>query len=128
MFNFKESAKKATVISAIMQGREKIETEDIIKKYPDGITVIAFDIVRIKDSDGTISEFPVCAFKEDCNKFFFGGAVLKKIIGEWVSEGENNDLSIPEISDNLFEQGGVKMKFSAGVTKQKKPITLVEIV
>lgn len=117
---FKKLAQQATTLSPIMEGRTKIETEDIIKYYPDGITIVAFDFVTVEDKT-----YPVCAFREDDRKFLNGGTVLMKILSAWVAA---YDGDIEECSADLCNEGGVKVKFSAGKTKKGQNITLVEIL
>ena len=69
-FNFKQVAQENTLLSAIMVGKEKLETEQVINKE---LTIIAFDFApkfdqagnRIIDSNtGEVDEFGVVVFKE----------------------------------------------------------------
>lgn len=126
--NFKAAAISATSLSPIMEGRPtKLGMDDIISKYPDGVTVTEFDFVTLKatkegESDKT---FPVLAFEEDKSAYFFGGYVLAKICADWVTAYEGD---VAAASEDLKADGGVKMRFKRGTTKGSKSITTVEII
>lgn len=125
-FNFKESAKSAITVSPLMENRVKVSTDDIIRKYPDGVTVVAFDIVETTDDKtGEIATYPVVNIAEDNKVFFFGGAILNTICRGWVA---GNDGDVRATSDALTACGGVKMKFSNGRTRKGNNITNVTII
>lgn len=67
-------AQRETSLSRLMEGREKIKTEDIIKKYPNGVTLTEFDLVTIDDST-----FPVFAFAENDKECFLEVMCLQKL-------------------------------------------------
>ena len=48
-FNFKQVAQENTLLSAIMVGKEKLETEQVINKE---LTIIAFDFAPKFDQSG----------------------------------------------------------------------------
>jgi len=121
-FSFKQEALDATSLSDLMNGREKVTTEDIIKKYPDGITITGADIVEY-EKDGKPISYPVLTFKENDKFFYTGGIVLKKIVERWLSHFD----SVTEM--NLALAGDpVKVKLSTGRSKSGNSITNVEIV
>lgn len=117
---FSSIAKKTTSLSPLMNGREKISVDEIIAKYPDGITLIAFDVITTG-----IDTFPVFIFAEDDTKFSFGGTVLHNIIEAWLVD---SDGDIELTSNELRAAGGVKMKFEKSRTKTGNNVTLVEIL
>lgn len=124
-FNFKAVAKESTTFSEIMVGREKVDMADICNLYPNGVTVMEFDIVAARNEKGETGEFCVCAFKEDEKACFFGGIVLTKICKSWLK----GFASVKECSEALKAEGGVKMKFKRERTKDnKKDVTTVEIL
>lgn len=125
MNKFVESAKKATVLSEIMTGRVKIDTDDIIKKYPDGVTITEFDMVTVTDPKKGASTFPVFAFKEDPESCFFGGAILSKIAVDW-ARAYGGDIE--SASEELSKCGGVKVKMFSKKTKAGNNLTAVEII
>ena len=112
---FTSIARRETTLSPLMEGREKLETDDIIKLYPDGFTIIEFDVVN-----AGLDSYPVLIFKEDTEKFIFGGTVLKNICNGWV---EQFDGDIESASNALKSAGGVKMKFEKTRTKNGNNLT-----
>lgn len=121
-FSFKQEALDATSLSDLMNGREKVTTEDIIKKYPGGITITGADIVEY-EKDGRPVSYPVLTFAEN-NKFFYtGGIVLKKIVERWLSHFNSaEEMNVALAGDP------VKVKLSTGRSKSGNSITNVEIV
>ena len=120
---FAEIARKECVLSAIMDGKTKISTEDVIKKYPNGITITGFDVISL-DNGEVNSAFPVLIFKENPAECFFGGALLTKIVAEWVAVCGD----VESASNELAESGGVRIKMTAGKTKAGKNITKIDII
>lgn len=123
---FKAIAKKATTFSEVMSDREKISTEEIIEKYPNGITLTEVDMVTIYDDEKKENvTFPVLAFAENEKECFFGGAVLTRIVLEWI-EACGGDVA--NTSENLKACGGVKIKMAMAKTKKGKPVCTVTIL
>lgn len=119
--NFKQLAIDATSLSELMAGRTKIDTADIVAKYPEGITVTAVDVVEY-EKDGKPIEYPVMLFKENPKAFYAGGIILKKITQAWVApfDGDYNAMSA-----ELEAQGGVRIKLEVGRSKNGNSITNV---
>lgn len=122
---FATLAKRATTLSVIMEGREKINTEDIIKNFPDGITITEFDIVTTPDSNGNPSTYPVIAFAEDNTKFLYGGKALNDVITTWLANFEGD---VETTSNALKAAGGVKIKMVAAKTKQGRNFTRIDVI
>lgn len=122
---FATLAKRATTLSAIMEGREKITTEDIIKNFPDGITITEFDIVTTPDANGNPSTYPVIAFAEDNTKFLYGGKALNDVVTTWLANFEGD---VETTSNALKAAGGVKIQLTAGKTKQGRNFTRVDVI
>lgn len=120
MKNFRDLARKATTLSELMANREKISTEDVIKNFPDGITINAVDV--IKTSTAT---YPVFTFAEDNKRFYCGGIVLTKMVNMWLDE-YNRDLGM--LNHDLSESGGVTVKLTESKTKDNKNVTTVEVM
>ena len=120
-FNFNEKAQKVVNLKpSISDGKNQVSTEDIIKTYPDGVTIVQFDIVETEDK-----KFSVLLFKESPNSFFYGGTVLTQICESWIEDFDND---CAKCSEELANSGGVKIKLSKGITKNKRNITKVELV
>lgn len=119
MANFRERAVSATTISELMENRTKISNDELITKYPEGVTVTGFD--WMKGDDG---KYPVCIFMENPNECFFGGTAMTSICDAWMDGYENP----ADCSEALAKEGGVKIKFTKGKTKQNRNFTKAEVV
>lgn len=120
--SFKDKAKKVTSGSFITEGREKIDMEDVIRLYgKKGVTITGCDMLT--DSKG--KPFGAFAFKEDENKFFFGGQILNEIASDWVSEYDG-DYKV--MSEALAKEGGVKVLLGSKKSKNGNTYTTVEVV
>ena len=123
--NIKDIARKATVLSDLMTGREQIKTKDIINDYPSGITITRFDMVAIPDKKGRPTVYPCCIFKEDTTKYFNGGYVLSKIFDSIIVQFEGD---VEKANKALAEQGGLMVKFTSTTTKEGNNLTAIEIM
>ena len=108
--NLKELAKKkfSDVLSPLMEGREKGEIEKL-----DGATMTLVDCDIITLDDKT---FTVLIFKEDGNRFYFGGAGFTDFC---VDVLEDTDLY------NELKKDGVKVTLERVTTKAKRTYTKV---
>ena len=115
-FNFKESAKKATVISDLMEGREKIKVSDIINDevLAGQVTLTDFDIVNGADKNGNPITYPIFTYKEDESKFFNGGYVLNKVVNQWLAEFDDN---MEKCRQEFRAAGGVTIVMTSSQTK-----------
>lgn len=129
-FNFKQVAQENTLLSAIMVGRQKLETDDILNKE---LTIIGFDFApkfdqngnRVVDPNtGEADEFGVVVFAEMPDKYYCVGAVFTKVCKAWESAFE----SAEEASAALEAQGGVRVRFTPSKTKKGNNLTAVEIL
>lgn len=116
-FSFKKSATAAIVTSELMTGREKIKTEELIEKYPQGVTITAFDVVQGE------KEYPVFTFAEDNTKFFTGGTVLKKIVAMWLKPF-NGDT---DAANEAYEQSGERVIFKLYKRTSKTGMTYTAV-
>lgn len=112
---FSVAAKKATTLSPIMEGKERLTVDDVISLYPDYITIDGFDII----TSGAES-YPVLTFAEDSSKFVFGGAIMNNICHDWAGLCDGD---IEEASKQLGLAGGVKIKFEKTRTKAGNNLT-----
>lgn len=117
---FASIARKATTLSPLMEGREKISVDDVIAKYPEGVTITGFDVI----STGGDS-FPVLVIKEDDNSFVFGGAIMNNIVHGWLEHFEGD---IETANKSLVAAGGVTVKFTKSRTKSGNALTDVEVI
>lgn len=127
--SFKSIAQKATSISPIMTGREKLSTEEVAGNV---FTIIEFDLAPkfdkngyiIVDDDGVIDTYGVVIFEEAPTKYYCVGTVFSKVCRAWAAEYENTE----EASKALREEGGVKVRFVNSKTKAGNNLTSVEIL
>lgn len=129
MQDFKKIAQENTLLSPIMAGKEKMDTEDVIDK---DLTIIGFDFAPkfdqngdvVVDSNGEVETFGVVTFAEYPDRYYCVGTVFTKVCHAWASPFQ----SAEEASTALANEGGVKVRFSAGKTKKGNNLTTVEIL
>lgn len=119
--NFKELTKQVLSISEVIENHEKMSTDEIIIKYPQGVTLIRFDLL----TNGEGGEYAVFNFKENLMAYFNGGALLTKMAKSWI-QACNGDIK--EASDQLTISGGLKVVLSRGKSKKGQPVTIVKVV
>lgn len=112
---FSIAAKKATTLSPIMEGRERLTVDDVISLYPEYITVNGFDIIT-----AGVESYPVLTFAEDSSKFIFGGSIMYNICQDWTELCEGD---VEEASKQLDLAGGVKIRFEKTRTKAGNNLT-----
>lgn len=129
-FNFKQVAQENTLLSAIMVGRTKLDTEEIVGKT---LTIEAFDFAPkfdktgkpIIDPDtGEADTFGVVVFSEHPECYYCVGTVFTKVCKAWAA----GFTSPAEASEALKKEGGVKVIFRQSKTKNNNNLTAVEIV
>jgi len=125
-FNFKAAAQEATSLSPVMEGKDKKKSREVAAAFPDGITIIRFDMVEISDKKtGEKKVRSVCNIKENEGIFFFAPTVLEKVIVSWVN-GFGGDVKAA--SDALEAEGGCPMILRSGETREGNPLVTVTII
>lgn len=123
--NLKKIAIEKTVLSPIMTDREKIDNADVIKNFPEGVTIIAIDIVNTLNTEtGEVEQYGVYQFAEDTNVFACGGLVLTNIFSAWIEECGSVDAT----NEELRKLGGIKVKLEESKTRSKRAVTKVTIL
>lgn len=126
--DFKKIALEATTMSELMNGRDKMDTEELIKKYPDGVTIDFIDNVNMSQEDGEAENVWIFVTEEQPNKFTFGGFVLAKIFNNILAEFEGDyDAMIEEYNSSLKEDK-LRVKLERAKTKTKREITKVTVL
>lgn len=128
-FNFKQAAQEATLLSAVMVGREKLDTEEILNQE---LTIIEFGFApkfdkdgrALVDENGEADTFGVVVFEEYPNKYYSVGAVFTKVCKAWAAPF----ATTADASEALRAEGGVKVKFTSSKTKKGNNLTAVEIL
>lgn len=83
-------AREAAGGSRLMQGREKLVTEDIINE---ALTLRDCDKVSSIDADGIVNDYYVVVFDEYPDNYYSGGQQLTKICAAIEANGLKNELN-----------------------------------
>ena len=118
MNTLKEIAEKTTAGNPIFDNREKMTTDEVIEKYPSGISIT--ECALIASDKG---EYAVIAFAEQPDVFVSCGTILTNIVHDWVAAIG----SIEEVNGMLIEQP-VRVKLHKILNKKKQPLTVVDIL
>ena len=117
---FANIARRATTLSPLMEERERMSMDDIINKYPDGVTITGFDMINTGGDT-----YPILIIKEDDSIFLFGGAIMNNICHDWLEAFEGD---ISATNNALTGSGGCKVKFEKSRTKKGNSITTVTVL
>lgn len=112
----REFAKTKFALSPIMEGKEKIQTSDVINQE---ITISDFDLLT-DHQDGT--QYVVITMREYPNNFLFGGQVLTELCQD-LYEKFGDDVH------TMLQQEGLKIRLTSKQSKNsKRPYTAVEVL
>ena len=126
--DFKKIALDATTISELMNGRDKMDTEELIKKYPDGVTIDFIDNVNMSQEDGEAEKVWVFVTEEQLDKFTFAGFVLAKIFNNILVEFEGDYAEMIETYNSALKEDKLRVKLERAKTKSKREITKVTVL
>lgn len=125
--DFKKIALDATTMSEIMNGRDKMDTEELIKKYPEGVTIDFIDNVNMQQEDGEENVW-IFVTEEQPNKFTFAGFVLAKIFNNILDEFEGDYAEMIETYNSALKEDKLRVKLERAKTKAKREITKVTVL
>ena len=125
--DFKKIALDATIISELMNGRDKMDTEELIKKYPNGVTIDFIDNVNMQQEDGEENVW-IFVTEEQPDKFTFAGFVLAKIFNNILSEFEGDYVEMIETYNSALKEDKLRVKLERAKTKTKREITKVTVM
>lgn len=125
--DFKKIALDATTMSELMNGRDKMDTEELIKKYPDGVTIDFIDNVNMQQEDGEENVW-IFVTEEQPNKFTFAGFVLAKIFNNILDEFEGDYTEMIEMYNSALKEDKLRVKLERAKTKSKREITKVKVL
>jgi hypothetical protein len=125
--DFKKIALDATTMSELMNGRDKMDTEDLIKKYPNGVTIDFIDNVNMQQEDGEENVW-IFVTEEQPNKFTFAGFVLAKIFNNILDEFEGDYAEMIETYNSALKEDKLRVKLERAKTKSKREITKVTVL
>lgn len=126
--DFKKIALDATTMSELMNGRDKMDTEELIKKYPNGITIDLIDNVNMSQEDGEAENVWIFVTEEQPDKFTFGGFVLAKIFNNFLAGFEGDYDAMIEEYNSLLKDDKLHVKLERAKTKTKREITKVTVL
>lgn len=113
--SLRDLAMKEITLSPIMEGRDKIKMEELVRAYPQGVTISAVDMIPDAKTGEMYSLF---TFKEDESKFASGGTVFNKIAKAWL---EQYQYDIHTLAHDLVEED-IKIRFFYDKTANKRDI------
>lgn len=119
MSKLSDIAKKTVGNGGLTGGLEKIKLDDVIKTYPEGVSITGTDLINFNGNS-----FPVFTFAEDETKYFSGGKALREMVEAWIEEYDG-DLSA--VNDDLRTEH-VKIRMRKVTTKGGKTFTAVAIL
>lgn len=125
--DFKKIALDATTMSELMSGRDKMDTEELIKKYPDGITIDFIDNVNMQQEVGEENVW-IFVTEEQPDKFTFAGFVLAKIFNNILAEFEGDYAEMIETYNSALKEDKLRVKLERAKTKSKREITKVTVL
>lgn len=125
--DFKKIALDATTMSELMNGRDKMDTEELIKKYPNGVTIDFIDNVNMQQEDGEENVW-IFVTEEQPDKFTFGGFVLAKIFNNILAEFEGDYAEMIETYNSALKEDKLRVKLERAKTKSKREITKVTVL
>lgn len=125
--DFKKIALDVTTMSELMSGRDKMDTEELIKKYPDGVTIDFIDNVNMQQEDGEENVW-IFVTEEQPNKFTFAGFVLAKIFNNILSEFGGDYAEMIETYNSALKEDKLRVKLERAKTKSKREITKVIVL
>lgn len=116
---FGSLAKDSLTLSELHNGREQIDTDDILGEE---LTVVDFDL--IETSDATYATF---VFDEYPDRYYNGGLILTKMVNTFIEEFGGLDKARDAYASG--ENGVLRIMLSAGKSaKTKNNLTLVEVL
>ena len=119
--NFKEIAQKELTLSPLVAGKTQIKTDDLIGQE---VTITEFDFATITDK-GVEKTYPVMLLKEYPERYYNGGALLLKLAIAWASACDGD---VEAASQELKNEGGVKVRFRSTRTKAGNNLTSVDVL
>lgn len=125
--DFKKIALDATTMSELMSGRDKMDTEELIKKYPNGVIIDFIDNVNMQQEDGEENVW-IFVTEEQPNKFTFAGFVLAKIFNNILAEFEGDYAEMIETYNSALKEDKLRVKLERAKTKTKREITKVTVL
>lgn len=118
--SLREKAKQVKNGNPIMTGREKISLDEIMAKFPNGVTLRECAIMHDTAKN---SDYAVCVVDECKECFFFGGVAVLGLI-----ENLMEDYDLEEAFHEELKAEGLPLLFSKKRSKNGRIYTSVTIL
>lgn len=119
MSKLHDIARAAVGNGGLTSGLQKIKLDDLIARYPEGVSITGVDIINYEGS-----RFPSFTFAEDDTLCFSGGMALIQMADAWL-EGYEGDIQA--INEDLMREP-VRIQLEKVMTKSKRTYTRVKIL
>lgn len=120
--SIQDRAKKAVgKRDSVMDGKQKVSINDIIARYPEGVTLRHMQIIEDHKRN---TVYGVCVCDEEPTAFFFGGVGIVGLIESLLKEYNNDEVTFAE---DLAKEG-LKVKFSQKRSQFGNTYTAVEVL
>ena len=119
--SFKRIALEKSKSVNIAKDKERIKLAEMITRYPDGVTITAFQ--RLVGENGV---FFVFTFDEEPTAYFAGCTTLDKLANAWLDD--HPDQTIEETNEELAAEGGVKIRMFMANAKSGRQYVNYEVL
>ena len=116
----RDRAKAAVQSNPIMENREKITLDEVIAKFPNGVTLRECAILHDNTNN---SDYVACVIDELKDRFFFGGVAVLGLIERIIEEYDTEE----EFKEDL-ENEGLPIVFSKKRSKNGRIYTSVTVL
>lgn len=123
--SIRELAKKKTTLFALGQNRDKLETKELIDKYPHGVHITDVECFIGKNDKGEEEPLWVYVTEEEPEYFSFAGYVLRSIFEELLACFEGDYEAMYK---EFKEEGGLNVRLYKQKTKSGYEVTAVEVL
>ena len=126
MSKLTEWAREALGDSRIMSGREKLKTEEVISRFPNGAFINDCELINTtNDATGEVKPYAVVTFVDEPGRYYACGEALTKMLINLSDDHFDSDfdaLALALVSDPL----GVKLSLTR--TRKGNNFTAVTVL
>lgn len=116
---FAARAKKSTSGTEVMQNLKKFQGRDITVSFPEGVYVVDFDVINVRDrkNNGAMKSVAVYNFSDTPDGapigYTLGGIVINRMVNDWIQDIGEGDV---DRTRELYKSSGqrVRIKISYG--------------
>lgn len=109
---FTSTATNAVSGSSVIGNYKKYKGRDIAAAYPDGVYIVDFDFITVRDrTSKDMKNVGVYNFSDapsgNIIGFTMGGAVINRLLSDWVTKIGGGDI---ETARNLYAKSGARVR------------------